>query len=43
MKPYLNKAEIKALLTRRDMIVKYFDEQVAAKGEKAVLYDLPPR
>ena len=37
------KPEIKALLTRRDMIVKYFDEQIAAKGEAAVLYDLPPR
>jgi hypothetical protein len=43
LKPYVNKAEIKAMLTRRDMIVKYFDEQIAAKGEAAVLYDLPPR
>ena len=43
LKPYVNKGEIKSMLTRRDMIVKYFDEQIAAKGEGAVLYDLPPR
>jgi hypothetical protein len=43
LKPYVNKDEIKALLSRRDQIVKYFDEQIAAKGEAAVLYDLPPR
>ena len=28
---------------RRDQIVKYFDELIKAKGEAAVLYDLPAR
>jgi hypothetical protein len=39
----LTKGEVKALLTRRDLIVKYFDNAVKEKGEGAVLYDLPPR
>ena len=38
---YLNKAEIRALLARRDRIVKYFDDQVAKKGEAAIICDLP--
>jgi hypothetical protein len=41
--PYLNKTEIKAMLSRRDLIVKYFDKAVAEKGEPAVLYDMPRR
>jgi hypothetical protein len=41
--PYLTKTEIKSMLTRRDKIVKFFDDAVASKGEGAVLYDLPPR
>ena len=36
LKRYVNKAEIKALLARRDLIVKFFD----AKGE-AALFDRP--
>ena len=43
LRPYLNKRQIKALLARRDLIVKYFDNAVAEKGEQAVLYDLPAR
>lgn len=43
MKGYLTKGEIKALLARRDKIVKFFDGEVAKKGEAAVLFDLPKR
>jgi hypothetical protein len=43
LKPYLNSSEIKGILGRRDKIVQFFDEQVAAKGESAVLYDRPSR
>jgi len=28
---------------RRDRIVRFFDDAVAAKGQGAVLYDLPQR
>jgi hypothetical protein len=37
---YLSSMQIEGLLARRDKIVKFFDEQVAQKGEAAVLYDL---
>ena len=37
---YLTNSEIEGLLARRDKIVKFFDDQVAQKGEAAVLYDL---
>lgn len=43
LKPYLTKSEIKAVLQRRDLIVKFFDKEVAEKGESAVVYDVPPR
>ena len=43
LQPFLTKSEIKALLARRDLIVKFFDNAVKEKGEAAVLYDLPPR
>ena len=43
LRPYVSKVQIKALLARRDLIVKYFDNAVAEKGEQKVLYDLPPR
>ncbi len=39
----LTRMEIDGLLARRDKIVKYFDEQVKIKGERAVLYDRPAR
>ncbi len=41
LSPYLNPAEIKALLVRRDAIVRFFDSEVAAKGADAVLMNLP--
>jgi hypothetical protein len=41
--PYLSKTEVRAMLERRDTIVKFFDDAVKAKGEGAVLYDLPAR
>lgn len=43
LQPFLTKGEIKAVLKRRDLIVKFFEKEIAAKGEAAVLYDLPPR
>jgi hypothetical protein len=38
---WLGKSEIEGLMARRDLIVQFFDKEVAAKGEGAVLYDLP--
>ena len=38
---WLGKLELDGLLARRDLIVRFFDKEVAAKGEAAVLYDLP--
>jgi len=38
---YLNKSEMDGLLARRDKIVKFFEDQIAAKGESAVMFDLP--
>ena len=38
---WLSKSEIEGLMARRDLIVQFFDREVAAKGEGAVLYDLP--
>jgi hypothetical protein len=43
LRPYLTKGEVKAMLERRDVIVRFFDDAVKAKGEGAVLYDLPAR
>jgi hypothetical protein len=40
--PYLNKAEITALLVRRDKIIRHFERLIAARGETAVLYDIEP-
>jgi len=37
-KPYLNKEEVKAVMVRRDIIVAFFQKQIAAKGESEVLY-----
>ena len=36
----MTKAEIDALLVRRDVIVKLFDDRIAQRGEAAVLYSL---
>jgi hypothetical protein len=41
LKPYLGDMEIDGLLARRDKIVAFFDKEIAAKGEAAVLFDLP--
>jgi hypothetical protein len=38
----MNKAEISALLARRDAIVTLFDGLIARRGEGAILYTLPP-
>jgi len=43
LEPLLTRSEIKALLARRDLIVKFFDDAVKEKGEGVVLYDLPAR
>ena len=43
LKPYVTDGEIKGLLGRRDKIVKFFDDEVKAKGEAAVMYDRPAR
>ncbi len=37
-KPHLNKAEVSALMARRDKIVAHFQQLIAQKGEAAVLY-----
>ena len=37
---YVRRVEIEALLARRDLIVTFFDEQVAQHGEDAILFDL---
>jgi len=50
-KPTLEKAvedvlkgtQIDAVLARRDRIVRHYDDEIAARGEAAVLYDLPTR
>lgn len=38
---WLNRVEIRGVLARRDLIVEFFEVEVKAKGEAAVLYELP--
>lgn len=38
---WLTKQEIDGLLARRDLIVKFFDDEVGRKGAAVVVYDLP--
>lgn len=38
---WLTKSEIDGLVARAGKIVEFFDQQVASKGEAAVLYDFP--
>jgi hypothetical protein len=38
---WLGKLELDGLVARRDLIVQFFDREIAAKGEAAVLYDMP--
>jgi hypothetical protein len=40
MEKSLTKAEIEALLARRDAIVKLFEAKIAQRGEAAVLFAL---
>ncbi|MBI4474550.1 MAG: hypothetical protein HY646_17905 [Acidobacteria bacterium] len=40
---WLTGLEIDGLLARRDRIVQFFDNEIAAKGAAAVLFDLAPR
>lgn len=40
---YLSSQQIDALDVRRALLLRHFDDQIASKGEAAVLYDLPPR
>lgn len=37
----LRKSEIRAILARRDEIVRFFDNEIATKGESAVICDRP--
>jgi hypothetical protein len=43
LKPYLNSAELKGLLARRDKIVQFFDEQLAKAGESKAYCAMPAR
>ncbi|MBI4475281.1 MAG: hypothetical protein HY646_21640 [Acidobacteria bacterium] len=43
LRPWLTSLEIDGILARRDRIVEFFDKEVVAKGEAAILFDLPPR
>jgi hypothetical protein len=40
---YLAPEQLDALESRRELLVKHFSSLIAAKGESAVLYDLPAR
>ena len=40
---YLTGMEIDGVVGRAQLIVKFYEEEIAKKGEGAVLYDLPPR
>jgi hypothetical protein len=42
LSPYLGKAQIKALLTRRETIVRHFQELIEEQGEEMVIYDVWP-
>lgn len=42
LSPHLGRAEIKALLARRDKIVEHFQKLIEERGEAVVLYDVNP-
>ena len=42
LSPYLDKAEISALLTRRDTIVRHFQKLIDERGEAHVLFEVVP-
>jgi hypothetical protein len=39
--PFITEEDIRALLTRRDWIVKYFESEISSKGADAVVTDMP--
>jgi hypothetical protein len=41
--PYLTSDEIKGIAARSAAIARVFDEEIAKRGEKAVLLELPER
>ena len=43
MEGLLNERQIDGLLARRDTIVRFYDDAIAARGDSAVLYELPSR
>ena len=43
LKKYLTKLEIEGILARRDQIVSFFDQQIAANGEPAIVFESPRR
>jgi len=43
MEGLLNEDQIDGLLARRDTIVRFYDDAIAARGDLAILYDLPSR
>jgi hypothetical protein len=42
LSPFLNKAEIKALLARREVLVDHFQQLINQRGEAQVLFDVVP-
>jgi hypothetical protein len=40
---YLTRLEIEGILARRDQIVSFFDQQIAANGEPAIVFESPRR
>jgi hypothetical protein len=42
LSPYLSAAEIKALLVRRDIIVRHFQKLIDEHGEEAILFEVDP-
>ena len=39
--PFVTKEDIQALLMRRDVLLKFFSDEINAKGERTVLIDIP--
>ena len=41
LSPFISKEAVEALMTRRDLLVKFFENQITEKGPDVVLTDLP--
>lgn len=41
--PYITEEDIQGLLARRDLLVKFFEDEISTKGQDAILTDLPRR